>query len=373
MGLDFAEISHKDFNPDLLAAPGFAVTNVPGAYDPQARAPYAYAIEWNHPASPRALAALLEAGFRVKVAMQAFSADNRRYPAGTLLIMADRQAMDGAALGAQIQAILPKELTLFAITNGLTSEGPDLGSHKYPVLRAPKVLLVTGTGVSASDAGEIWHLLDTRYSMAITMVDNDRFGSLNLSKYNVLVLPDGTYTLPTEKVREFASSGGTVIATGTALKWLRNANLISLDMRNTPPDLTGKRLPYGGLEEDQGALRMPGAIFEAQLDLSHPICFGYSRPTLPIFLADALFMEPLKNPYGNPAVFTERPLLAGYIHPRQKPLVAKSAAIAVCGIGKGKVICFPGDPTFRGFWYGTQRLLANALFFGNLINPDAAK
>jgi hypothetical protein len=287
--------------------------------------------------------------------------------------MADRQAMDGAALGAQIQALLPKELTLFAITNGLTSEGPDLGSHKYPVLRAPKVLLVTGTGVSASDAGEIWHLLDTRYSMAITMVDNDRFGSLNLSKYNVLVLPDGTYTLPTEKVREFASSGGTVIATGTALKWLRNANLISLDMRNTPPDLTGKRLPYGGLEEDQGALRMPGAIFEAQLDLSHPICFGYSRPTLPIFLADALFMEPLKNPYGNPAVFTERPLLAGYIHPRQKPLVAKSAAIAVCGIGKGKVICFPGDPTFRGFWYGTQRLFANALFFGNLINPDAAK
>ena len=373
MGLDFAELGIKDFNPALLAEPGFATEVPTQTYDPQASSPFAFAVEWGHPQSPRALAALLNAGIRVKVAMQPFKADNRAFAAGTLLIPADRQATESNLLGQQLKAILPAEIALFTIKNGLTEEGPDLGSSKFPVLRAPKVLMVTGDGINPADAGEIWHLLDTRYGMSMTMIDHDRMANVNLSKYNVLVMPDGAYSLPIEKLREFVAAGGTLIATGDALKWLRSASLITLDVRNAPPDAPGKRLPYGGLDDDLGALRMPGAIFEAQLDLTHPLCFGYTRPTLPMFLADALFIDPSKNPYGNPAVFTANPLLAGYIHPKQKPLVAKSAALAVAGIGKGRVICFPGNPNFRGFWLGTNELFANALFFGNLISSDAAK
>ncbi len=40
----------------------------------------------------------------------------------------------------------------------------------------------------------------------------------------------------------------------------------------------------------------------------------------------------------------------------------------MCKIGtleKGKVIYFTDNTNFRAFWYGTNKLLMNAIFFGN--------
>ena len=154
-----------------------------------------------------------------------------------------------------------------------------------------------------------------------------------------------------------------------ALKWLKTNGLVPLEFRELPVQATGRR-PYGNIAGDLGARHMPGAIFEAELDLTHPLCFGYERSHLPVFLSEALFVETTKNPYASPAVLTQSPLLAGYIHPQQKPFAAGAAAAVVSGLGRGKIICFPGNPNFRGFWYGTNRMFANAVFFGNLISRD---
>ena len=83
------------------------------------------------------------------------------------------------------------------------------------------------------------------------------------------------------------------------------------------------------------------------------------------------FVETARNPYATPAVFTKAPLLAGYLHPDQAKLVSGAAAIVVGGSGAGRVICFSGNPNFRAFWYGTNRLFANAVFFGDIINRSA--
>jgi hypothetical protein len=72
-------------------------------------------------------------------------------------------------------------------------------------------------------------------------------------------------------------------------------------------------------------------------------------------------------------VLGKEPLLAGYIHPKQKPLTSQAAATAVYGLGRGKVICFAGNPNFRGFWYGTNRMFANAIFYGNLISGEGVE
>lgn len=372
MGLDFAEARGREFSNDWLGAPAFFALGPALYIDTNNPGPYAFAIEWNHAASPRLLAELLHEGLRVKVAMLPFSDATRSFPSGTLLIPVDRQELDAASIEQKINALLPSGVFLYTITNGLTPDGPDLGSSNFPTLRAPKVLMLTGDGVNPSDAGELWQLMDERYGLPVTMVENNRFGALNLSKYNVLILPDGTYSLSPDKLREFANTGGTIIATGAALRMLKNMNLISMEFRNTSGDGPTRRA-YGGLDEDQGARRLPGAIFEAELDLTHPLCFGYARTRLPMFFSDTIFVETGKNPYSTPAVFTAEPLLAGYVHPKQKALIPHSAAITVAGIGRGRVICFAGSPNFRGFWYGTNRLFANAVFFGNLISGDAVE
>ncbi|MFQ3351286.1 MAG: hypothetical protein ACI914_000528, partial [Candidatus Marivariicella framensis] len=35
--------------------------------------------------------------------------------------------------------------------------------------------------------------------------------------------------------------------------------------------------------------------------------------------------------------------------------------------GKGKIIMFTDNTQFRAFWYGTNRLLANAIFNASLM------
>ena len=79
-------------------------------------------------------------------------------------------------------------------------------------------------------------------------------------------------------------------------------------------------------------------------------------------------MELPKNPYASPLKSSQNPLLSGYISNKNLELVKNSAAITVCGKWKGRVICFADNPNFRGFWFGTKKLFANALFFGDLID-----
>ncbi len=334
-------------------------------------APYAYVVEPNGYYLPRLLAALQAQGARVKVATKPFEVEGQKIAAGALLVPLDRQADKNTAITALLQE---SGCAYHAFGNGLTPTGPDLGSSSFAPVRVPKVVLLTGRGVNPLDAGEIWHLLDTRYGMPPVLMDVARFSTADLSPYNVIVMADGAFNnLSNDKLRNFISDGGTVVATGASLQWLKTAGLMSLEFRNPPGVPDRVRRPYGGLTEDVGARNLPGAIFEAELDLTHPVCYGYRRSRIPVFLGDTIFVETAQNPYATPVIFTRDPLLAGYIHPKQKSLVGGAAGVVVGGMGKGKIICFAGNPNFRSFWYGTNRLFANAVFFGNLISAEATE
>ena len=89
---------------------------------------------------------------------------------------------------------------------------------------------------------------------------------------------------------------------------------------------------------------------------------------MPIFRRGTLFFQPAKNQYATPAVYTPNPLLSGYINQENSAAIKNSASIIVSGTGRGKVICMADNPVFRAFWFGTNKILANAVFFGDIIN-----
>lgn len=335
--------------------------------------PYAYAISDNGYETPKILNKLLSSGVRVRAAMLPFTINGQTYKQGTLIVASDRQPVSGAKIQRVMAEIASMGASIRLVENGQTPSGPDLGSHNFEVLQSPKIIMVTGEGVNVAAAGEIWHLLDIRYEIPFTKVDIDRLNRVDLDKYNVLILPDGNYSkLSKEKINQFAKEGGTIIMTGKAINWLKSSGLATVKKRKSKPYGVGIR-PYAAEGSDKGALAMPGAIFEAELDLSHPICFGYTKPKLAVFMSDTLFIEPGNNPYASPVILSENPLLAGYVHPTILPMGKKAAHVIIYGIGRGRVICFPGNPNFRAFWYGTNRLFANAIFFGNLIRSSSTE
>lgn len=340
---------------------------------PPALSNYAYMLEWEDYQAPRALHFLQRKGLRTKVGMQPIVLQGKKYDAGTVMIPVQNQEANAPQIHQWVTEIV-KELNVHidAVSTGFTTEGIDLGSNNFLTLRQPKVMIVVGEGVGANTAGEAWHLLDTRFDMVVSKVEADDIVRANLSRYNVIVIGDGSFQTinagGVAKLKEWANAGGTIIGIQRGVTWLKNQGIgftVMKEFKNADP--SGRR-PYGEIADDLGAQEIPGTIFEAEVDLTHPLLFGYKRNKMPVFRDGEVFMEKSKNPYASPLVYTTNPLLAGYLNRKYTDIVKGAAGIVVSGAGAGRVIYMADDPNFRAHWYGTNRLFLNAVFFGNLVS-----
>lgn len=120
-----------------------------------------------------------------------------------------------------------------------------------------------------------------------------------------------------------------------------------------------------------GKQRIAGAIYQAELDLSHPLTFGLTRATLPVFKNSTLLLQPSPMPFVNVALYSSLPQLAGYTAPEYLPRISQSAVLLAHNIGKGRVIAMSDNPVFRGYFYGSSRLLVNALYLGTAFSSAA--
>ena len=82
-----------------------------------------------------------------------------------------------------------------------------------------------------------------------------------------------------------------------------------------------------------------------------------------MFRNTTIFIKPDKNSYNNPIQYTQNPLLSGYISEENLELIKGTVPFKVEQHGEGKIIGFTDNTNFRAFWYGTNKLLMNALFF----------
>ena len=232
----------------------------------------------------------------------------------------------------------------------------------------PKIMVVIDGSVTSYDAGEVWHLLDQNYNMPVTMVSADNVSANVLKNYNTVVLVNGT-NVNANVIKSWTEQGGVLITFKGATRWAINNGLAKANVKgNSQSTRKGSTKEYRNVGAERGAQFVGGAIFESHLDLSHPLSYGYYNKTLPLFKRGTLTVNHTNNPYAQPLVYKNKPLLSGYISSRNHKHMANSAAVFVSGAGRGRVISFVDNTNFRGFWYGTHKLFANAIFFGSTIN-----
>jgi hypothetical protein len=126
--------------------------------------------------------------------------------------------------------------------------------------------------------------------------------------------------------------------------------------------------PYASHRRDVAVPLIAGTIFEAEIDRTHPLAYGFTRDRLAVFRDSALTLAPSDDPYATPVRYTDAPLLAGYVSEDNLEELAGTPAVIATRLGGGVVIRMVDDPVFRAVWHGTSRLLTNAIFFGSAID-----
>jgi len=380
--LPFAELNN--LNSNMMGAQVEGIPSLPTGKVVGGKSNYAYIFEWDEYYAPRALNRLLDAGVRAKVATKPFTGvtanGTKEFDYGTVLLPLGPQSVDDSKIHSLAQKAAKDDgLTVYAVGTGLTPSGIDLGSGSFEDLKKPNVAVLAGDGTSSYEVGEVWHLLDQRYHMTPTIFPKDRLNYADLDRYNVIVMVSGNYnTLSKQaikKIKRWTQNGGTLITTKYANNWAERNGLANIEYANEDESEEEKKevspKPYADMDKTRGAQYIGGTIFHTKLDLTHPLGYGYNDDDLTVFRNSTLFLKKADNPYATPLYYTKEPLASGYVSDENLDKLSGTAAIIVSDVGSGTVISMTDNPNFRAFWYGTNKLFMNAIFFGQTIDGSS--
>lgn len=387
--LPLTEVPHADWG---AVPPGSSLGTVTLLKDlplPNAST-VAYAFECSGSDYARALHHLQKAGLSVRVATKEFSAyvdesTTRAFAPGTVLVSVRSQHVNSMAV---YDAIMDVQRAGWAdprpLSSGLTPGGPDLGSGSFSLIEMPKVALLVGGRVSSYEAGEIWHDLDTRVGMGVTLLDRASGISRSaLDPFTHLILVNGATSSWGESdhasVSSWVRGGGVLIATKGSALWAANELLGKApkeakeakdpaeEAEPKDGEETSAPVNYADYEALRAEQRVAGTIFRARIDRTHPLGYGFSRDDVPVFRNSESVLPEGADPFATPLRYLEEPLLSGFASAGNVKRFAGTPAIRAERVGSGTVIVMIDNPVFRGVWYGTRRLLLNAIFFGKAI------
>ena len=344
---------------------------------------YAYAFDWAHSLAPKLLNQLLSHGIQARVAVKPFSVavngTETDFSTGSIILPAGiQQVADWQSIVAQYSQ--ENSIDVLPLDTGLTAKGIDLGSRNMQVVNPIKVLMVGGKGVSQYEAGEAIYYLDRLMGIPVSVVEMQRLARVNFSDYTHVILVNGNYSaIPERAVNNLAmwlEKGGVLIGQKSGAKWLAHQEWLKADFvsKKTLDELfDSSGLSYGDKEQLAARKRIAGAIYQGQLDLNHPLAFGYNSEYLPLFKNSTLIMKQTKAPFLSVVNYTEKPLLSGYSDRNLVNQIASNSAMIAHNYGAGRVIGFTDNLTFRGYWLGSAKLLANSLFFSKAFSVKAPR
>jgi hypothetical protein len=374
--LPFAELGSRQFSQELLGD-RFEGNGLPEGELIGGRSNYAYVFKWNEYYAPRALYRLQNDGIRTLVASTPFSmvtSDGlKEFGYGSILVSLGIQDTDQEEIHRIVDEIVEKDaVTVYSLNTGLTQRGIDLGSPSFHMLEKPTVAVIGGRGNVVSEIGEVWHLFDQRMNIPTTILEKHIIPDADLTRYNVIVMGSGNYhdlsSATVDKIKDWVRNGGTLIAMRGALNWVRSQGLADINLVSREA-LNTDQSRYADLSNLRGAQVIGGSIFNAKLDITHPIGYGFTDENITIFRNTNTFIEKPDNPFATPLYYdADNPLASGYISDQNLNRIGGTASTIVSSHGSGRVITMIDNPNFRAFWFGTNKLFLNAVFFGNTIS-----
>ena len=373
-GLPFTEVKSSMVLAEKVNAP-LVLNNTPIV-----KSNYAYLVSNTDYNIHQFIYALQSEGVFVQTATRTFSTningENKNFGYGSIIISVQQQKVGADELYNIIsKASVAANIKVHTVATGYSNSGIDLGSNYIKTLKKPEAAMIIGNGVAASEAGEIWHLLDQRLHMPITKIDILNFSRVRLERYNTLVMVSGAYNFldknSVDKIKAWVQNGNTLITIKSGADWAIKNGFTKFKLAVDSTTTKG-RFDYDRASDMEGAKALGGSIFSIDLDTTHPIGYGFSKRKVSVYKNNSTFFQNSTSAYNTIAQYTNTPLVGGYLHPNSLKMIKNSPSILVGTEGSGRVILFADEPNFRGTWYGTNKLFLNALFLGSIMAAPGA-
>ncbi len=352
-------------------------------------ASYGYIAPWGSVSSVRLLAGALRDGLIASSTDFGFTHGGNSYPAGTV-IFRNSENPDLAARLGRIAA--ESGANVVSLNDSWVTNGPSFGSDRVVRHHAPRIAIAWDDPVSPTSAGNLRYVIERQFGYPVTPVRTESFTSSLLSKFDVLILPDGRYGATPGKagaqaLATWTEAGGTLIAIDGAARFVANpdSGLSALRRENAwraddakktaaedTPTVAGARIAS---REELDALEAPvsgapdsspGALVRATPDADHWLAAGVA-PQLNVLMAGSDIYAPLRRDAGNNVVSFAGAadiVASGYLWEETKQQLAFKPFVTAEPKGRGQILTFTQDPALRAYMDGLNVLLANALFRG---------
>ncbi len=292
-------------------------------------------------ANTLAVLKLLGQGVRVSLSAKAMKLGDQEFPAGTYLVLTQRNEKDVYSKVKGSDAI--------ALTTAYP-EGERFapGSESVMRLRAGRLGILFGDESSPSQFGGAWYVVEKELGLPFTAIGGAPRG--NLDSYSAILAPEGA-DVSSAKLKEWVQDGGCLVLLGGDPT---RGGYIKLD-RQSAVGQPGN---------------VPGSLFRAQIDPRSFLSYGYPRDTDgKVRLASFVGGTSFYRANGDGSVWTivdeEKSLVSGWTWPDEtEKAVRGTVAAQVERSGQGRVIWFAQDPTERAMYAGHWQMLLNAIAIG---------
>jgi hypothetical protein len=331
---------------------------------------YGFIIPYTSFNSAKCLAFLLKQNIKVRFSEKPFEYKNQQYDRGTLVVI--KTGNNLTELNKTVaNAVEQFKITAIPVETGFMDKGVDFGSPDIKLIQTPKVVLLTGDGVSSTAAGEVWNLFDQQLNYPLTLLNANDIGRTNLKNYQVIIMPDGYYKSlndksVNDKLKEFVRNGGKLIALEDAVNQLASADWGFKKKEDSSEKKDDKESTYSNVkiyadrERDYLPNYTPGSIYKVQLDNSHPLAFGYTGNYYTLKQNTAIY-EFMKDGW-NVGILKKDNYVTGFSGYKAKEKLKDGMVIGTMEMGNGVITVFADNPIFRLFWESGKLLFVNAIF-----------
>ncbi|RXG29023.1 M14 family metallopeptidase [Leeuwenhoekiella marinoflava] len=331
-----------------------------------------YISKWNSMEDAKFLSALLQANIKVRFSEKAFTNSGIDYPNGSLIITrSDNNSTEFDSELITIANQFKRKLT--AVQTSFASAGPDFGSSSVKLINKAKIAVLSGEQTSSLSYGATWHFFEQQLKYPVTSILAEDLSRVNLTDYDVLVLPSGRYRFDEgslDLLKSWVRGGGNLIAIDNALKAFSDKDGFALKESEPVKEedtIVNKLIPYAERESSRATELISGSIFKTQIDNTHPLAFGYNTTYYTLKIGSDAYA--LLDKGYNVAYLTDNPeSVSGYAGENALKALENSLVFGVEPMGRGSLTYMVDDPLFRAFWQNGKLFFVNALFLNNPNN-----